>query len=129
MEYNYPFTELVGLLTVNQIKEVLLPKNEALKSDIQKIEHDVDTLINEKGLKLSARFVRLVIYLAQLDLHIWYCKDQMAEHPTEYTHYMTKAHQVNGIRNKVKNLISEYAGDSPKHTNDSPDGLDWELSI
>ena len=124
MEYNYPLTELIGLLTVNQIKEVLLPKNEVLKSDIQKISHDVDRLIKERDLKLSARFVRLVIYLAQLDLHIWYCKDQMAEHPADYTHYLVKAHQINGIRNKVKNLISQYAGDSAKHTNDTPDGLD-----
>ncbi len=129
MEYNYPFTELVGLLTVNQIKEVLLPKSETLKADIRKIEHDVDTLIQDKGAQLSARFVRLVIYLAQLDLHIWYCKDQMAEHPDKYTGYMVKAHQINGIRNKVKNLISQYVGDSTKHTNESPDGLDWELSL
>lgn len=127
MEYNYPFTELIGLETVNQIKEVLLKAD--LRQDFLHISNDIDTLIKEKDLKLSAKFIRLVICLAQLDLHIWYCKDQMAEHPDKYTSYLIKAHQINGLRNKIKNLISEYAGDSKGHTNDSPDGLDWGISI
>lgn len=129
MEYNYPFTELIGLLTVNQIKEVLLPKDETLNSDIQKISHDIDTLIGEKNIELSARLIRLIIALAQLDLHIWVCKERMAEYPDNLHDYHWKAHQINGLRNRIKNLISEEVGDSKVHTNDSKDGLEWEISL
>ncbi len=128
-EYNYPLTELIGLLTVNQIKEVKLPKNETLKSDIQKISTDIDILIGERNIELSARLIKLIIYLAQMDLHIWYCKDQMAEHPDKYDEYLRMAHQINGFRNQVKNAIAEYVFDTKGHTNTSPDGLNWEISL
>ncbi len=128
MEFNYPFTELIGALTVRQIKEVKKP-NPTLKEDIQKISHDLDTLIKDKDLKLSAEFIRLVIYLAEMDCHIWYCQEQMDEHPDKYSEWLTLKHQINGYRNQVKARISEYVGDSNSHTNLSPDGLNWNLSL
>lgn len=128
-EYNYSFAELIGTAGVNQIKECLLPKNNKVSIDLQKITKDLDTIIAEKDLKLSAQLIRLVIGLAQTDLHIWHCKDQMSEHPDKYDYYLKLAHQINGIRNQIKNMISAYAGDSKEHTNDSIDGLEWKISI
>ncbi len=127
-EFNYPFAELIGALTVRQIKEVKKP-NPILKDEIQKISHDLDTLIGEKNLKLSAEFIRLVIYLAEMDCHIWYCQDQMDEHPDKYDEWLRMKHQINGLRNQVKGKISDYVGDSNGHTNNSLDGLKWEISI
>jgi len=129
MEFNYPFAELIGALTVRQIKEVKKPRNEVLLDDIQKISHDLDTLIKDKDLKLSAEFIRLVIYLAEMDCFIWACQDQMDEHPDKYSEWLTLKHQINGFRNQIKGKIAEYVGDSNTHTNNSSDGLKWELSI
>ncbi len=128
MEYNYPFSELIGALTIKQIKEVKKPDKDLLE-DIQKITHDIDSIIEEKDLKLSAELIRLVIYLAQMDCHIWTCQDQMDEHPDDYDKHLRMKHQINGFRNQIKNKISVYTGDTIGHSNDSPDGLSWEISI
>ena len=126
--------ELIDRLTVDQIKEVLIAKNKASYAEEMKcIEHDIDQIIQEKNIQLSAHLLRYVIILAQFNLHIWYNKDKMREDPEHYAELLTMAHQLNGIRNQMKNLIIEESGDrqpSARHTNVNTDGLQgWDVSV
>ena len=126
--------DLIDQLAIDQIKEVLRPENkDSYAREMKKIGHDVDILIEEKQLKLSARLIRIIITLAQLNLHIWHHKDKMQHDQKHYSELLKFAHQLNGLRNQMKNLILEETGckePSTKKTNFNTDGLDgWEISI
>jgi hypothetical protein len=129
-----PFAELIDRLTVDQIKEVLLPAQaSACADEMTKIAHDIDMLIAQRDTKLSARLVRMIVIIAQMNLHIWYNKDRMNETPERYLELLKLAHQLNGLRNQVKNLLLEEAGDVEKsalRTNFNTDGLEgWTVSL
>ena len=126
--------DLIDQLAIDQIKEVLKPENKnSYAREIKKIGHDIDILIEEKQLKLSARLIRIIITLAQLNLHIWHHKDKMQHDQKHYSDLLKFAHQLNGLRNQMKNLILEETGykePSVRKTNFNTDGLDgWEISI
>src|SRR5215470_6880610 len=129
-----PFAELINRLTVDQIKEVLIPAQaSACADEMAKIAHDIDVLIAGRDIKLSASLVRMIVVLAQMNLHIWYNKDRMNETPERYLELLKLAHQLNGLRNQVKNLLLEAAGDTEKsaqRTNFNTDGLEgWTVSL
>jgi hypothetical protein len=132
--YLPPLAELIDSLTINQIKEVMLPQDkEIFAREMEKITHDIDLIIEERGLKLSARLVRIVVAVAQMNLHIWHNKDEMQQDPGRYTELLKLAHQLNGVRNQMKNLLLEEVGDkekSARKTNYNTDGLKgWDISI
>lgn len=132
--YKPTLADLIDRLTVDQIKEVLLPKSrESYAEEIKRLEHDIDAIIKAKGLEFSASLVRITIVLAQMNLHIWHCKDRMQEDSDHYSDWLKLAHQLNGIRNRMKNLLMKEAGDgqpSVQHTNVDTDGLQgWDVSI
>jgi hypothetical protein len=128
------FTELIDRLTVDQIKEVLLPDLQPEMAEEMKILcHDIDLIIEERELKLNSRFIRIIIAIAQLNLHIWKLKDEMQIFPDKYDKLLKLAHQLNGLRNQLKNSLLEEAGDKDKssqRTNFNIDGLEgWNISI
>jgi len=128
-----PLSELLDRLTIDQIKEVLIPDHkEDFAKEMEKLCHDIDLIIEEKKLTLSSRLIRIIIAISQLNLHIWYNKDQMQKCPEQYMDLLKLSHQLNGIRNRMKNILLEETGDREKsaiRTNFNTDGLDWELSI
>src|SRR3972149_5038425 len=133
-QYLQPCAELVDSLTINQIKEVRLPgQKELFAREMEKIAHDIDLIIEERGLKLSARLIRIIVAMAQMNLHIWHNKDAMQQDPSRYTELLKLAHQLNGVRNQMKNLLLEEVGDkekSARKTNYNTDGLKgWDISI
>ena len=126
--------DLIDRLTIDQIKETLLPNmNEAVTEEMDKICHDIDNMIEERGIKLTARTIRIIIALSQMNLHIWHMKDRMQEFPEQYNDLLKLAHQLNGIRNQMKNLLLEEFCDADKaaqRTNSSTDGLkNWKVNI
>jgi hypothetical protein len=129
-----PFAELVDRLTVDQIKEVLLlTDKECFAEEMERIAHDIDLIVEQRRIPLSARLLRIVVALAQMNLHIWYLKDRMQKDETRYDELLKLAHQLNGIRNRMKNLLLEEAGErekSAERTNFNTDGLEgWDVSI
>jgi hypothetical protein len=129
-----PFAELIDRLTVDQIKEVLVPSQAAACADeMAKIAHDIDLLVQQQDIKLTARLIRMIVVIAQMNVHIWNNKDRMNEAPERYLELLKLAHQLNGLRNQVKNLLLEEAGDrdkSAQRTNFNTDGLEgWSISL
>jgi len=132
--YLLPLAELIDRLTIGQIKEVLIPENkESYAQEMKKLAHDIDLIIEERDLKLSARLIRIIIILSQMNLHIWHNKDKMQKDPERYSELLKFAHQLNGIRNQMKNLLLEETRDKEKsaiRTNFNIDGLEgWDISI
>lgn len=133
-QYLPPLAELVDSLTIDQIKEVMIPEHkESFAQEMEKLAHDIDLIIEERGLKLSARLIRIIIAVAQMNLHIWYNKDKMQNDSEKSMDLLKLSHQLNGIRNQMKNILLEEAGDkekSARRTNYNTDGLEgWDISI
>lgn len=133
-DYLLPFSELLEQMTVLQLREMLLNKSiETYAKDIKNIEHDIDLIIKEKGLKLTARLLRLTFLIGQINALIWVYKDKMLENEENYLPYLKLSHQVNGIRNAVKNQMLSLIGDSNDgslKTNTGMDGLEnFKVSI
>jgi hypothetical protein len=133
-KYLPPLAELIDCLSIDQIKEVMIPQHkESFAQEMERIAHDIDLLIEERGLRLSARLIRIIVVIAQVNLHIWYNKDRMQDDSEKYTDFLKLSHQLNGLRNQMKNILLEEAGDKEKsaqRTNYNTDGLEgWDISI
>jgi hypothetical protein len=130
-QFNLPFAELVDRLTVDQIKEVLLPASRASYADeMQRIAADLDAMIKEQKISLNARLIRMIVVLAQMNMHIWINKDKMAQDSSKYLEYLKFAHQLNGVRNRIKNSLLTELGSTDQsalRTNVATDGLDDSL--
>jgi len=129
-----PFSELLDRLTILQIKEILVSESRtSFSEEMRRLIQDINLTIEEKGGRLTARFIRLIIVLAQINLHIWHAKDIMMSEPDRFEECMKLAHQLNGIRNQVKNILLEEAGftdTTGKRTNINTDNLvGWNFSL
>lgn len=126
--------DLIDRLTIDQIKETLRPDLRlAVSVEMDRLCHDLDLIIQERGIALNARLIRTIVAVAQMNLHIWTIKDQMEEHPEQYNDLLKLAHQLNGLRNQMKNLLlEEFLEREPAAamTNCSTDGLQgWHVSV
>lgn len=128
------FSELLDRLAIDQIKEVLVPEYRvSFSEEIRKLAHDINLIIGGKSIKLTSRFIRLIIILSQINLHIWHTKEIMVSEPDRSAASMKLAHQLNGIRNQIKNLLMKEAGfndSAGEKTNINTDNLKgWNISI
>ena len=129
-----PLAELIDRMTVTQIKLALLKngKND-FANELKKLEHDIDIIICENNVAVDSNIIRSAIILAQINLHIWINKDKMQtnlENEPEYLRLLKFAHQLNGIRNKIKNSLlnrEKIQNESQKKSNLETDGLDWSI--
>lgn len=132
-KYLPTLADLIDVLSINQIKEIKLENKHSYALEMKKISHDIDVLISQKQIKLSARLIRMIIVISQINLFIWNNKEKMQENPSSYNDLLKLAHQLNGIRNRVKNLLLELSDEvepSKKRTNIETDDLKgWDISI
>lgn len=132
-EYLPTLADLIDALSIDQIKEIKLKYKQSYALEIKKISHDIDLLITQKQIKISAKLIRMIIIIAQMNLFIWHNKDKMQEDPEHYSDLLKLSHQLNGIRNRIKNLLLQLTNDtepSKKRTNLQTDDLKgWEISI
>lgn len=130
-EYELPLGELVERLTIVQLRELLL-NSDKYEKEIKALEHDIDLILTEKGVTVNARIIRIIFLTAQLNTLIWLYKDKMNEAPENYAKYLKLSHQLNGLRNALKNKlmveVDEYTQASLR-TNINTDGLEFHISI
>lgn len=131
-----PLAELLDRLTVTQIKQALLgDKRREFASEIKKLSHDIDMIIEQRGISLDANIIRIIVLISQMNLHIWHNKDLMQrnlENNDEYLKLLKLAHQLNGIRNQMKNQLLEIEGagsESHRRSNFETDNLNWDIDI
>lgn len=132
--YQVPFAELIDKLTIDQIKSVLLTKGKkSIQSEINILLHDIDIILKKRKINLNSKLIINLITLSQINLHIWELKDKMKLNKKDYNKYLKLAHQLNGIRNKIKNYLLLLAKEnklSNKRSNDELDGLKgWDKNL
>lgn len=127
MKFKLPIAELIDRLTVDHIKQFKLDDFSGdFESEIKNIIVDIEEILKEKNLKLNADIIRPIIILSQINLHIWNLKDEMQRDEKNYDNLLKLAHQLNGTRNQIKNLMLDIFEDkshSHKRSNFETDGL------
>ena len=130
-KYLPTFSELIDRLSIVQLKEVFIPDNKKeYKIEINEIMHDLDQLLsNPSPKKVDAKFIRSIIVLAQMNLHIWHNESNYRKGIDEGNN-LELTHGLNGIRNTAKNKIQETFGGRKDYKIDclAADFEDWEIS-
>jgi len=122
-------SDLIDRLTIVQLKEVFIPEHKAeYAEEIKDILHDIDVILSSDDIALSAKDIRAIIVLAQMNLHIWHnesaCRDSGGDGNLKLTH------GINGLRGQAKNKIQEVFGGRIDYKIDclAAEFKDWEVS-
>lgn len=123
-------SELIDRLSIVQLKEVKIPEHkEEYAQEISDIVHDIQLIMNDKNVTLTAEMLRAVIVCAQMNAHIWYNESNVRS-GKEGPSMLALTHGLNGIRNTAKNKIQEVVGGRRDYKIDciAADFKDWEVS-
>ena len=127
-KYLPTLSELIDRLSIVQLKEVFIPEHkEEYAKEISDICHDIDVCLTEGGVG-AGEFIRAVIVLSQMNLHIWHNESEVRKGTGDGNLALT--HGLNGIRNTAKNKIQELIGGRKDYKIDclAAEFEDWEIS-
>lgn len=122
--------ELIDRLSIIQIKELKIPNHkEEYSQEIEDIVHDINQIIKNGDFELDGEFVRAIVVLSQMNLHIWVNEDNARSGDNQGNQLML-THGLNGIRNTAKNKIQERVGGRKDYKIDciADEFKDWEIS-
>ena len=124
-KYLPTISELIDRLSIIQLKEVFIPEHKKeYAKEIQEILHD----LNLEG--VDAEFVRAIVVLYQMNLHIWH--NETKYRAGEGDGNLGLTHGLNGIRNTAKNIIQDQldGGGRKDYKVDciAAEFKDWEIS-
>ena len=122
--------ELIDRLSIIQLKEVFITEHKSEYADeIKDIVHDIDLILKSADYELDGEFVRAIIVLSQMNLHIWTNEDN-ARSGDDQGNQLMLTHGLNGIRNTAKNKIQEKVGGRKDYKIDciASEFNDWQIS-
>lgn len=133
-KYLPTLSELIDRLSIIQLKEVFIPDHkEEYALEIKDILHDIDIIMCEWGqvadITWDSEFVRAIVVLAQMNLHIWHNESNYRKGIKE-GNSLELTHGINGIRNTAKNKIQEKLGGRKDYKIDclAAEFKDWDIS-
>ena len=103
----YNFSELVDKLSIIQIKQLINNKQyRSYENTISKILNQLEQNISKnKKMILNSKIVNLLNILSQINLFIWFLRDEMQVSKKNYKQNMKLSHQLNALRNITKNKL------------------------
>jgi hypothetical protein len=122
--------ELIDRLSIIQLKEVFITDHKSeYGEEIKDIVHDIDLILKSADYELDGEFVRAIVVLSQMNLHIWTNEDNARSGDNQGNQLML-THGLNGIRNTAKNKIQEKIGGRKDYKIDciADEFKDWEIS-
>jgi hypothetical protein len=123
-------SELIDRLSIVQLKEVKIPEHKIeYGQEIADIVHDIQLIMDQKDVVITAELIRAVIVCAQMNAHIWYNETNVRSGVAGPS-MLALTHGLNGIRNTAKNKIQEVVGGRKDYKIDciAADFKDWEVS-
>jgi hypothetical protein len=129
-KYLHTLGDLVDRLSIVQLKEVFIPEfKQEYAQEIADIVHDIQLILNEEDVKLTADVIRAVVVVSQMNLHIWH-NESNYRRGIKNGNNLELTHGLNGIRNTAKNVIQESIGGRKDYKVDclAADFKDWEIS-
>jgi len=132
MERKYlpTLAELVDRLSISQLKEVFITEHKTeYSNEIADILHDIQLILEQQDVVLTAETIRAIVVLSQMNLHIWH-NESNVRNGSDGPNALALTHGLNGIRNTAKNKIQEKVGGRKDYKIDclAADFKDWEIS-
>ena len=110
-KYLPSIADLLDRLCIDQLKEVFIAdKKIEYREEIDKLLYDIEDITNVHNLKMTARMLRALIVLAQINTHIWYNERDCRAGGSQDLEKLKLTHSINGIRNQAKNVILQELG-------------------
>ena len=112
-KYLPTFAELIDRMTICQLKSIFIPDNkEAYDEEISDIKYDLDQIIKEKDVDLTAELIRAISIVMLSNRYIWENESKVRSSADDDESYLLKlTHSINGVRNTAKNAISKELGE------------------
>ena len=112
-KYLPTFAELIDRMTICQLKSIFIPDNkEAYDEEISDIKYDLDQIIKEKNIDLTAELIRAVSIVMLSNRYIWENESKVRNSADDdESHLLKLTHSINGVRNTAKNVISKELGE------------------
>lgn len=138
-KYTYTLSELIDRLCIVQLKETFNPElKSTYAEEIRALVQDINLSIPSSSYRtIDAEFLRDVIVLAQVNLHIWNNEDaeRKADITEENINWEKRYKQLrlthslnNGVRNVAKKRIQSLVGGRIEYKNmtlGADDCKDW----
>lgn len=100
-------SELLDRLSIVQLKEAFIPEHkEEYAKEIKDIIYDIDIILKENNINISAKILRAIIVVAQANTHIWY-NESRARQGDRKGNDLLYTHTINGVRARGKDKIQE----------------------
>jgi len=136
MERKYlpTLAELVDRLSIHQLKEVFIPEHkEKYQREMRDIMDDMNLIIKEQDIQLTAEILKAVVVIAQINEHIWYNESKVRSGESQDLNLLKLTHGLNGIRNRTMNYLLELI-DNKERRDWKTDCLaaefsDWEIML
>ena len=134
-QYKFPLADIVDAMSIVQLKEALWSgdSRKAQVEQLKKLSHDLDLVFEERQIQWTGRLIRLIVLVAQANLHIWTSKEQLQDDDNSYSERLDFAQDMNNLRNHARNLLleqfKEYEHCRKKASFHGPDCEEWYLSI
>jgi hypothetical protein len=129
-KYLPTLSELLDRLSIVQLKEVFITEHkEEYSEEIKLILNDIQIILDEEGINISADTLRSIVVLSQMNLHIWHNESNYRRGIKDGNN-LELTHGLNGIRNIAKNKIQESVGGRKDYKIDclAAEFKDWEVS-
>ena len=111
-KYFPTFSELIDRLSIVTLKSIKISDNkEAYEQEAQDIMHDIDEIITEKKVIITAQMVRAIQIIMLSNETIWANESKARAGGSEQDNLLKFTHSVNGVRNLAKNVISKEMGE------------------
>ena len=111
-KYLPTFAELIDRLSIVTLKSIKIAENkEEYEKEAHEILHDLDLVIKEKKIKLTAQMIRAMLVLSWSNETIWASESKAREGGNEQDHLLKFTHSINGVRNDAKNVIANEIGE------------------
>lgn len=110
---HFTLADLIDRITISQIKETLFSKERAamFTRDLAEVAADMDALLADRPVGMDGRLIRLIMLMAQCNLHVWTGKDRMDREPDSYVALLARAQDLNGLRNHARNRLMDVFGE------------------
>ncbi len=104
-------SELVDRLTIVQLKMIFIADHrDEYATERGLIEHDIDLILCDKMIRLSARDLRAALIIMLANRFIWENESKARAGGSEQDELLKLTHSINGIRNLAKNVLGEVEG-------------------